>query len=152
MNKQLINVVSQRPCKCVQTSELNFFHEHTMYTTMNFLGKHMILKQLRPNLPKVILKHIFVQITFAARERTTGEFQKDAPMKEMLVLNRSSLDRDWATDRQTGWGGGGGVQTDRQRRVQQELPLIYLRRTKIKRMLPLISKRPTKQTQVAAGK
>ena len=45
MNKQLINVVSQRPCKCVQTSELNFFHEHTMYTmyaTINFLGKPVI--------------------------------------------------------------------------------------------------------------
>ena len=149
MNKQFINVVSQRPCKCVQTSELNFFHEHTMYTTMNFLGKHMILKQLRPNLPKVILKHIFVQITFAARERTTGEFQKDAPVKEMLVLNRSSLDRDWATDRQTGWGGGGCRQTDRDVFNRN---YHYLRRTKIKRMLPLISKRPTKQTQVAAGK
>ena len=42
MNKQLINVVSQRPCKCVQTSGLNLFHEHTMYTKINFIGKHVI--------------------------------------------------------------------------------------------------------------
>ena len=42
MNKQLITAVSQRPCKCVQTSGLNLFHEHTMYTKINFIGKHVI--------------------------------------------------------------------------------------------------------------
>ena len=48
------------------------------------------------------------------------------------------------TDRQTEREGGGGGAADR--RVQQELPLIYLRGTKIKRTLHLTGKRPTKQT------
>ena len=41
--KQLINVVSQ----FLQTLELNFFHGHTMYTTLTFLGKRVI--QVNPS-------------------------------------------------------------------------------------------------------
>ena len=130
MNKQLINVVSQRPCKCVQTSELNLFHEHTMYAmyaTINFLGKHVI-----QTTPSKFAKGYSETFICANSVCSKGENyrgvpegrsnERDASFKQVKPWQRLSqrqTDREGGrggeqTDRQTGGGGGGGGQTDRQ--------------------------------------
>ena len=68
-----------------------------MYTTIKCLGKHVIQTNPSKFDKKVVLRHIYLcrlrlkqgeiqDFMFRGRE-----FQRDAPAKDMLVLNKSSL-------------------------------------------------------------
>ena len=93
-----------------------------MYATINFIGKHVI--QINPSKSAKGYSETYICADNVCNKGENymifmfwgGEFQKDAPTKEIIVLNKSSLDRDWAREPETGGGeGGGGGQANRQR-------------------------------------
>ena len=93
-----------------------------MYATINFIGKHVI--QINPSKSAKGYSETYICADNVCNKGENymifmfwgGEFQKDAPTKEIIVLNKSSLDRDWAREPETG-GGGGQANRQRQRDV-----------------------------------
>ena len=82
-------------------NKISVFHWHTyMYTTIKYLG-NMWLKQIHPSLTKGYSHKYVCEITFETRIKSLQEiqdfifwgreFQRDAPAKDMLVLNKSIL-------------------------------------------------------------
>ena len=64
--------------KCTET----FLSLAYMYTTLQFLGKRVTEKNLTKGYSQTLKKK---------KKKKGREFQRDAPAKDMLVLNESSL-------------------------------------------------------------
>ena len=86
--------------KCAETSELNVFHGHICIQHSPFWA-NVWFKQIHPSLTKGYSQKYVCDITFETRITRLQEildfifwgreFQRDAPAKDMLVLNKSSL-------------------------------------------------------------
>ena len=93
-NKQLINEVLQSSYKCAETLELNLFHGHIC---IKYLGKQAI--QTNPSkFDERSFSDMYLCISRLKRGREIQDFmfwgmkfQRDAPAKDILVLNKSSL-------------------------------------------------------------
>ena len=83
--------------KCAETLELNFFHGHTCIQHSNVLGRRVIQTN-----PSKFDERLFSDIYLWRLRLKQGreihdfifcgrEFQRDAPEKDMLVLNKSNL-------------------------------------------------------------
>ena len=78
-----------------------------MYTKINFIGKHVIQTNPSKFAKGYSETYICADNVCSKGENYMifmfwgGEFQKDAPMKEIIVLNKSSFDRDWAREPET---------------------------------------------------
>ena len=101
-NKQLINAVTQCSYKCAETSEQNFsvsltylyvyniqiFRQHVIKTNPSKFDERYSQKYVREITFETGITRLQEIQDFIFRGR---EFQRNAPAKDMLVLNRSSL-------------------------------------------------------------